>query len=209
MADLLAINDVLEVRFVCKAPTQYAFNVRHFRVTAIGGGQPTLDTAVLAMSAKFGPLYKACMSSTATFYGCDVRRLLPSLSLAVQTKTGSGAGTVAGDLMSTQTAGVISLRTNLPGKKFRGRMYIPFPGETDNDVNARPVAALLSNYAALLLPHTQNTTYNNGADNFSAVGVIYHRSVKTETTIVSGFVRLDWGTQRRRSSINRPDRAPF
>ena len=209
MADPIQIGQLYEVRFVCKLANQYAVNVRHFRVTTIVSGQPTTDTFAGGLEAKFAPLFKACLSVRATWYGLGSRRVLPTQSLETISAAARGPGTVVGDALSTQTAAVITLRTPLPGKKFRGRMYVPFPSETDNDLDARPTAAYLANTNALSLPLMQSTTYTIGADSFTAVPSIFHRALQTETTIVLAYTRPDWGTQRRRSQINRPDRSPI
>lgn len=209
MADVLATLDVLEVRFVCKANNQYSVNVRHFLVAAGMIGAPTLDTAAGGFDAKFAPLFKAILAQGASFFGVGVRRISPTVSLESLSLVGRGAGLVTGDLMSTQTTSVATVRTSLPGRKNRGRMFLPYPSETDNDATGRPLATYMATANAICVPLYSQTTYTVGAQNFKADGVLWHRSTRTYTPIAQAYVRPDWGTQRRRSQINRPDRAPF
>lgn len=209
MADLLATNDVLEVRLISNFRNQYAINVRHFRIGTTLVGAPTLDQAASAFEAKFAPLYKACMSSVAQWYGLTARRVTPGQSLESVTASLRGIGSVAGDPVPSQVAAVISLRSAIPGRAFRGRMYVPFASEADNGTDGRPSAQYIGNANAIAIPLSQSTVYVLGAQQFSAIPVIYHRKLQTETTIVQAFTRFDWGTQRRRSQINRPDRPPI
>lgn len=202
-------GDVHEVRIVCKAGTQYSTNVRHFRVT----GVPTAGVLEADLPLYYGPkisnVLKGCIAAEAVIYGYGVRKILPTVGVEYLDKPVALAGTGTGGLLPEQTAGVISLRTTLPGKKFRGRMYVPFPHGSANDVNGRPTAIYTGNIGVLGDMFYGSETWTNGANSFTSTGVVYHRGPKTETTLSSIIVRKDWGTQRRRSQINHPDRAPF
>lgn len=209
MADILAVGDILEVRTVCRLSNQFGINVRHLKATTVPGAATDFNIVALALAATLAPLFKAALASQAEFYGLGVRRLSPNPSLETTTYQGAGPGSVIGDPMSSQTAGVISLKTGLPGRAFRGRMYIPYPAKVDSDSTGRPLLAYRNALSGIANKYVASSTWTNGGTTFTTVGVLWHKRTKTATNLSSDRVREDWGTQRRRSQINRPDRAPF
>ncbi|MCJ7620356.1 MAG: hypothetical protein MUP64_09090, partial [Anaerolineae bacterium] len=148
---VLAANDIIEVMAVSKTTDQIGLNIFHYQVTAAGGTDvlSRVTQALEAFVTPFSTSLKALMSSSAEFRGYQVRRLNAPASVWFQDATGAGVGTVAGDMLPRQVAGLLSKRVITPGRRKGGRMYIPFPGEGDNDATSLPSAA----YVARLATH--------------------------------------------------------
>ncbi|MCJ7620358.1 MAG: hypothetical protein MUP64_09100, partial [Anaerolineae bacterium] len=106
-----------------------------------------------------------------------------------------------------------SKRVITPGRRKGGRMYIPFPGEGDNDATSLPSAA----YVARLATHA------TGVLNTLTVGVTFTAiPVVQAITYVGGVLILGatrtitevrssdrWATQRRRGSYGRKNISPL
>jgi len=101
------------------------------------------------------------------------------------------------------------MRTAVPGRVGRGRKYFPFPSEEANTDEGRPSAAYLlilaAIGAALIIPITTGAGGNTATVRYTISDAGYSRSFP-----VSSFVtRTAWGTQRRRSYVNKADQLPF
>lgn len=209
MAIALADNDFLECKLWCTAGNQLGLMVFHGEYKE---AIPTinLEDVAFALDAAFaGPLI-AVLSDQATYQGASVRRITPSPTVEVYDATSRGPGLVAGDVMSRQTAGIITLQTDSPGARNRGRKYVPFPSEADNTLTGHPDAATylppLFTLASLwTVPLMLALISGSGQVNW----VIYHRDLGTFTRITRVRVNEKWATQRRRSDYGRPNVIPF
>src|SRR5574341_2031676 len=74
----MALNDILEVRFVALAGLQVSLNVRHYRIADVVAPEPTRANCASALETLFAPKYLALMCSASTFRGVGVRRLSPA-----------------------------------------------------------------------------------------------------------------------------------
>jgi hypothetical protein len=142
--------------------------------------------------------------------GMDGQVILPTLLTPVGNTTGNGFGDNAGDALPRQTSGIISLVTALGGRKNRGRVYVPFPSETDNAIAGHPTAGYvtaLGDLAAILTgPYIGVGAGGNTND---LQPVILHRVDGSVTPITGHFERSFWATQRRRGDFGRPNTGPF
>jgi hypothetical protein len=102
-------------------------------------------------------------------------------------------GTGAGSAMPPRVALVVSLRTALPTRSGRGRLYLPAPIASACDANGQLTAAnatlLSTNFAA----------FCTGMTTICPV-VVYHSATKTGTVVSTVLVGTVLGTQRRRTN---------
>lgn len=201
----MTVGDIYRCVVYCREDSQLGLNVSHFRVTSVVPDGVTELFVANFLSALFKPLYAVALNAVATFRGVSIQRVSPTpvadiIYSALATGTVSGSG----DSMSPQTAGVIKLTTGLAGRRYRGRKYIPFPGE-DRNTLGYPTSAYVGSLAAIgaayLALHTP-------ADGGGGVGLYF--GLRTDAT--TGFISFNgatprnaWGTQRRRSFIGPGD----
>lgn len=109
---------------------------------------PTVDQALaetlftgIRGSANFTALM-ALMAPTVIFESIGIRSL-NTPNQAKFTSTGTPlAGGGTGDMLPLSTAAVVTIRTALAGKSFRGRVYFSGFDEAQNDANGRSVAGV-------------------------------------------------------------------
>jgi len=214
MAEVINIDDIYEARVVCadQSFSQYAINVFHYSCVDKSGND-TLDTDFADdFSDHIHAQYKAVLNIGATFYGVDVRRVhpLPTTLPAVSTHD-QAVGTVAGDQLPSQIAGLIKLQTGFAGPGGRGRKYIPFPGEGDNAASGLQTAAANLRYAALAARFPMDiTSINVGVDGQVVMRpVLINRETGNIRRVIDATPRMAWATQMRRGRLRRGDAAPF
>jgi len=204
----MAVNDILQFRFYCRLDDQVSVNVSHFKITAeVTGGATVQELATVLGGVMSGP-YADVMSSTAQFMGTQCQKVWPLPKGASFSASLLAAGTRSTEPLPPQSCGVVSLKTALAGRKFRGRQYLPFPAENDNGVTHVPLAGYLASantwMTTLFTLHT--TVGATGSTTYKPV--IFHRADGSATDIVSGRVREGWGTQRRRSYFGQHNLSP-
>lgn len=206
MAYTPVVNDVLEIKTYCTTASQNGINVYHFLVSAVGGGGATDQQMADAISTAAAVPYLAWLPPTAKYAGLRFRVLNKTPPpIPVNSLLGAGVGTQAGDLMSTQTAGLLQKNTALAGQAGRGRAFIPFASEASNDLNGRPTAAaqvLMQAIGAVMLV---NRVVVVGGATTNVVPVLYNRVDRTTTPIVAYETQSEWATMKKRSQINRND----
>lgn len=206
MPQTLATGNIIELKVFNNLGSQNAINVCHFRVSATGGSSLTDETVATSLAAGVAPLYKAWMPSTALHLGIRLQIIQPlPVPIAITNTSQAGVGARAADAMSPQTAIVVTKRTALAGRQYRGRVYYPFWAEDQNDANGRPTAGGL-----VLADNANNYLFTNksivvGPNSVNLVPVVYRRINSTGTDIVAFVSRDRWATQRRRSQINKAD----
>lgn len=203
----LTINKYLQVTAVCRARNQNGLMVWHYKVTNVVGGSVTDQMAVSQIDSNFAPLIKNMLSDQATYEGTAAQIISIIAVGKVGTTQSQGPGLVAGELMSTMTAGEVSLRTALGGRSFRGRKYVPFPGEDDNQASGKPEDNYVVRLALFGAQLEAPEVVANGADSATLTPVVYSRKLGSGTAISDSIARTEWATQRRRSQINRGDAA--
>jgi hypothetical protein len=202
----MALADVWQTRFVTQFGNQAGFNVRHWLVTQQTGADAQAQTVADQLDTIFSALYKPMMAVQASWIGVEAQRIIPTpAGVPVLVATRTGPGTVAGDALPPQVAGVISLKTQFAGRKYRGRLYTPFIGELSNDVNGIPVPGYVVQLGALATQLTVSHQITSGADSTVLTPIVFHRKDSTYTIITSNLVRKVWGTQRRRGLFGRPN----
>jgi len=206
-----ATGDLLEFITYCRARNQNGLNVYHYTVGTTHGTVPNEGSVVGLLSSVFGPLLRTAMSNEAEYSGASIQTLQPEpMSDKVYSTASAGVGGVSSTLLPSRSAGVISLRTGVASRSARGRKYIPFPAEADNNTDAKPSAAYLDALAALADEIVNIQIVGEpGLNDVQLIPVIYSRELDAATALTQALVRKEWGTQRRRSQINRGDAPPI
>jgi hypothetical protein len=203
----MIVNDIVEMASVCYGSNQNALNVMHLKVTAITGTGLTLQQLCTLFEAAWGPVIKPALPNAWSFHGIKCRSVFPIPTAVVTSAAVAGAGTLgAGDLLPPQTAAVITIRASTAPPRTRGRLYLPPATEAENFSTGVPTAAYATIVGGITTYLTAAHTYTAGGDSATCSFVIYHRKVpQTAYPVTSASMRGFWGTQRRRSAINRND----
>lgn len=210
----MAINittlDVLQARVYATLGGQTAINVLHFECVLHGGLGGTLQQCASAFDALISTSFKALLSSSASYRGVGMKRLRPGAPTVEEYAVlGSGAGTVTGDVLPKQCCGLIAKRTDFAGPSARGRFYMPFPGEADNDADSTPSSTYMTRLASLAANLILGFNAGLGAD-MSTLDLVLSRNVPLSTTpITSMLTREKWATQRSRGDFGRPNASPI
>lgn len=206
----IRLGDYFRLRVVCYTSSQVGINTAHFRCTAETGVGSTDQQVADAFDAALAPRYKAAISGGARYRGCSVQRISPGIPTVPAFAIGNdGIGTVAGGMMGTQLSGLVSARTSLAGRRYRGRVYIPFPAEDSNAATGVPEAAYI-----VAIDDIGDELYSvfpvvNGGNSTTNDPVVWHRGLLLGTPITGWLARPSWATQRRRGAYGRQNTTPF
>lgn len=210
---MAAVGDIFEIIPVCwdDVAAQAGLNVLTYRVTNSVGTGSTNDAIAAAFDALFAPLYKPILSANVEYLGIRARRIHPTPPDApVQSTTGRGPGAVVGDTMSRQTCGLLTKRTAKAGRKYRGRVYLPFPSEVENTSEGIPSVNYINLISALAVAMMQEVSPPPVGGNQSTLSqIVWHETTATWDYVTAMTVRTRWATQRRRSDFGGLNPAPL
>lgn len=202
----MPVGDIIETAMCIYNQTQNELNVLHWRLQSITGAELTAQQKADQLSTQWATAICPLLNTNASFKGLKYRLLAPVPTAVIISVAGAAAGTRAGDSLPSQVAGVLSLRSSVAPPRVRGRMYMPTAVEGDNDATGRPSAgyqAALATFGTIL---KSPWTLVVGGNNVTLQLVIWRRPPVSQFFGVDQvLVRPDWGTQRRRSRINRTD----
>lgn len=202
--------------------TQSGINRVYFRVTNVTGTPVTEGEVIDAFSSALAPLYKPLISVQAEYVGADIRDVQGTpLPVASASVVGQGMGSDTTALLPGQVSGLISTLTNLSGRQYRGRMYVPFPGlaSSNGNIPPAPTAAYVTRLnnlgAELFTPTTINNVAGTGTVTLSPV--LHHSQPKgtpppviPPDTFITGFRGNSlYATQRRRGNYGRTNPLPI
>lgn len=206
------VGNVYESLTVCTASDQASVLVMHWLCnTKIGTGATDAQIAT-QLDAVFFPVMKPLISTLTTYRGVGVRKRFPlPLGSLSSTIANLAAGTGSASLLPRQVSGIITARTALAGKSYRGRLYIPFPGTGDLDgtILAKPIASYQTRLNALGAALLPGFTAGVGGNTNSFAPVIFSKKLSASTPITQFLGQLLWATQRRRGGFGRPNPPPF
>lgn len=206
---MIDVNDIIELVPYCTQDDQAALNVLHLKCTATVGGPFTESDVANAIAAYYTSRYVGLLNNNAYFNGVTLRRWLSPGWGAYYYKALRVQGLAGADALPRQDAGIISWRTPISGRRGRGRSYVPFPAEADNDTTAIPGATYMSNLASLANRIiTTGALVITGANVATFNLVIYSRDLGTFEQVDHFVTPRKWATQRRRGSFGRPNRIP-
>jgi hypothetical protein len=202
-------NDVFTVRVACHTPNQVGINTLYYRVTDVAAGNLPASEVAEFFTTRFKPLWRECLSSNATFRGTSVQRVEPQPKSIPVPFVNPDPGLFLGDKLPGQVSGIITTQTIFAGRRFRGRLYIPFPSEDANSatglVHPNYVTAL-DDLADGLGPQIFIVTPSGSG---TVRHVLYHRDADSYTDIASYVARDRWATQRRRGHYGALNQPPF
>ena len=197
----MAVGDRYRVTFTSRLPGVNGLFTCHYRVASIVGPGAT-DVEI---AQRFGALIptplRAVMSNEASYLGVSVQRYHPTPpAVPAFSNTGSGVGSVVAPVLPPQTSGILTWRTLLAGRKYRGRSYIPFPAETSSTNNGRPAAPYVADLNTLATALLGPIVVTGFAGDSTLWLIVQHRTVPANFTDVQlGLARDYWATVRRRS----------
>lgn len=212
----MILGDIFVLRVFCRIDipglnAQNALNVLHYRASAqVGAGATELEVAT-KFSMDVNATYKGLIVNDATFWGVSCQKIEP-LPVGDQfvTIVDRGIGSDLGEVLPTTTCGILTKRTGLAGRRNRGRVYVPFMGEGQNEPTGVPTAAYRVALGALAFLLVSPFVVVVGANQLACQPVIYHKGLLPRTSDLTQIeVRPYWATQRRRSTARRPDPPPF
>ncbi len=221
MPNALVVGDILELVVASYLGDQVGENVFHARVATPLVGTPTDVGIVQAFDALAAPLWKVCLASAARYRGVSLRILRAGSPFAPVSFTGSdGPGSEVSPPQGTQVRGLISWKTALAGRAYRGRTYIPFPTGSQSDIAGDPTAAYKISLAGIrTLISTSPLVLTQAGQTANIVFGIYHRNdpvppataplARTITDITDGRINVRWATQRRSGGFGRTNSLPF
>jgi hypothetical protein len=189
------IANTVEVRCMFSNGGELAFNVLGFRKTGTQAVDQTLANTVGTAIKGAWTSHMAPVSATT----CSLLRVgtrdLTQAHLPEFLDTGAAApGTDVGDPLPSKVAFVITLRTALAGKSFRGRIYIPGATETSNTTGGVASAA----YQAAALAYVQQIqTAMNAAGLQLAIN---SHAAERQTIVVTTFHNDGTTTVRTKSN---------
>ena len=204
----LAVGDILEGRTYCLVNDQLGIIVKHMKVTSIDSGTPTLAGVALTWGNYVATVLADCMSSAANFRGVGVRRLTPTKSLEALDATDATSGNRGPNLAPTQVCGIITIRTETPGPKARGRMYVPFIAQADITAAGKPAAALVTAMESLGDNYIGTSSQGTVGDTCTVEHGVYSKKFSTFYPGTVRVARDEFATQRRRGDYGATNASP-
>src|SRR5690242_17078290 len=135
MSFAVVAGDKLRVTFICAEADQLGLNVVWMRCVSVGATSRNDDFVAHALDLLAEPKYKALLNNNAEYVGISVQNVLPTLRPSVQTYDSRGPGTAGAESIPKQVSGIITKVGAAGGRGRKGRAYIPFPAEDDNDAD--------------------------------------------------------------------------
>lgn len=213
MSIILAAGDVIRIRVGCYQDNQAAYNIRYGSVSNVAGQGINLDALATAIDALVAPLYKLVLSTNAEYIGVGAAiRAVAAADNSVEFADTSnrGAGQVAGDPLPKMVCGIVTINSLQAGRAGRGRMYIPFAGETDNLATNKPQQSYQDGIANIGSEFIGTKTYGTAPDTIDfkwAVSSPTRGTVGPDAT--TRTARGKWATQRRRGDYGAANEVPF
>lgn len=217
MSYVIQAGDILKITIVTFDTDQVGMNIQYRQVYTVGGTSITDQDLAneYDLTLASGPYMPPLLNNNARYAGTIVQALHNIQWMApVNSIVSAANGTAGATALPRQVAGFLRFRTALGGRRFRGRMYLPFPATASDQGDGTPTSTYvtdLTNFANdMLINYTQFGTPPNY---ITAPLVIYHRPGKSPTpapTIVSAIIAENkWATQRRRGAFGRVNANPL
>lgn len=212
MAFNIVSGGVVRHIMYCTIPGQVSVTKRDYQCLGVSGGTGISSEDVLAfLDSAFNNLLKNCMSFMATYYGSQLYYQTPvgARPRPSSTTANTGIGSDVGELLPTQTCGLISLYTDTLGKTGQGRMYVPFPAQDSIDASGGPNALYLVDLEDLGAELISNKVVIAGAVTGTFAPVLYIPGGVPPKPIIKYIRRDAFATQRKRGAFGRLNANPF
>ncbi len=202
-------GEAVITRVYCKNYDQIAVNVLHYvREPGVGPAVTSVDYAGVVNSV-LSSLYAAVMPTSAEYRGVGVQLLPVGGITPVEYYPAPNPGIVAGESLPKQVSGVIALRSTVGGRSGRGRVYVGFPSEADNESAGKPSVSYVQRLQALADALNSPLTVPdiNGTGQVFSLHV-YSRLLAFLADVTQVVARDRWGTQRRRGDFGKINTSP-
>lgn len=213
----IAIDTLISASWYCYCVNQLSVNTVLYRVQTVTG-TPTDSQLADAMAEALSTEYKALLPSSASYKGASCRiewgTGIPLGGPSHYSAEGAGVGVAEGNVLPLQTCGIITKLSNVRGPGGRGRIYVPFPADSFQDVSGSPIAAT---YGPLLTALGTNLIGIDGINiTFVTEGdgeVVVRSLIKApfpdtplSDVLTDGYlIRDKWGVQHRRGDYGTPN----
>jgi hypothetical protein len=138
MSTTLIEGDLLSVKVFCQDSTQVSITSLYYKLGVVVGGPITDSQMVGPLSTYMGTQFKTWLTVNSSYLGVRLQVLRDSgTSPYVPSTTGNGIGSALGDTLPPQVAGGIVKLTDNAARRYRGFVYVPFPGELYADDNGQ------------------------------------------------------------------------
>lgn len=202
----IVTEDIVEIISKSRCRDQVGLNVYHYRCTSHAGGGVTVQDILAVIATQVGSLIKACESSEATYEATYGRQVHPIKGLLAESLNSSGIGGGGAPVLPLQVSGIITKQSAFAGRKFRGRMYVPFPSEVDNVAQGLPSVAYMTQLLALANGLVSVRVVTVGAAASTMTPIIHRRLFPLDgRTIVAARANAKFATQRTRGSYGQPN----
>lgn len=205
----LVVNDIVECKVYCQSAGQISQNIFHYRVANLTGDGATDQDAADKVDTNFAGPYKALLCNFAEYLGSSAQIIKPTRRPACFSNTSADSGTAGEEQIPRQVAGLIQLQTATASKHGRGRKFIPFPSEDDNEEDGKPSVGYVANLTALAIQLLTPMEVVGGGETATLQPVLYDRDAGTTLALIKYRVRSVWATQRRRGDTRHADLSPF
>lgn len=202
---------VYQVNLWCHMGDQASVNTLVYRYTNTAGALQEIDAAN-DVSAYFAAAMKALICTEASYDGIVMQRIAPAPRLdPVLSGVGSGNGDVANTPpLPSQVCGLITKRTGQATRTGRGRMYVPFPAETDsNGGTGRPTAGYLTRLDTLAGLLTASIVVTDGVNAGALDLGLFTQAGGFFLPVLQCTERDRWATQRRRGAFGPQNVSPL
>lgn len=224
MAVSPVIPNCVQIRLLWVSNGQLAINVLNAQAGAgVVVNQALANSLGSAIKSAFGTNLAAQYTATTALTRVGVRDMRQANQAEFLDVSPAQPGTAVGDALPNSTSLMLTMRTALSGKSFRGRIYLPGMAETAN-INQGEIASAASNaalafiaalQAALTAANLILAIASRAAELTTLVRTVFHNdgtqtsktvsttkakaATLTPVTAVSQRTSL-WESQRRRSN---------
>ena len=201
-------GDKYQVTIICRQGGQNGLNVRYVKVDTVSNPDCNEQDFANTLSAVFGAVIKPLLSEKAQYRGLTLRSIGNIGEERIAATNESGNGAVTGDPLPPQICGLISLYGRGPKRKNHGRVYIPFPSETDSVATGGVSTAYGSNadnYGNLFVGPKEYAVGATDTDIAARWFIAGNQGQGDPIFITSKRTRGFWATQRRRGFLGRSD----
>jgi hypothetical protein len=208
---LNTVGKLFYIEYWTTLANQAAVNRLWYKVTSFTGAGVTYGEVLSQMSSIFSLAFRNCVGTGANFKGFGIREL-PVMGIPLPApaydNTAALPGTITGNMLPHQVAGLLSLRTAFAGRSGRGRLYMPFPTTSCSGLNGTilPAYSTPLGVFAALVPATVTVTGAGG--NAVLTPVLVNRKTAVWKVINNVLVSSNFATQRRRGDYGRPNVSP-
>lgn len=201
----MPVNDVIEAVVVSQQQEQAGLCVLHYRVASVTPPEPTILSIATQLDSELHVAWKAMMNGVAQYLGVSAQRVFPlPPGLRVGASPNSGPGTALGEAMPKQVTGFVKRLSFAGGRRGRGRNYIPFPAEGDNDADSTPTAGYIGRLDALASILDNVITVTEAGGELTLQPGVFSRTAPITIFDVAVVESVDrWATQRRRGDFGR------